>query len=272
VINVVCETLRWDCGQYFQLERSTATLYLAAAWGNPTDLVAEFMEKSRGAKFRIGAGLAGRVCESGEPLWILSESSNSRTWPLALAHEISSEGGLSGAFVFPVSVANETLGVLSFASRIVREPDDRLLRTVRSIGTQLGQFLRQRQAQDTLRQSELRFRRLTELTSDWIWEQDCDFRFTKIIGAGVTGTGCILGKTLWESPTVLLDDDDWVKHKSELAAHWSFCDFNYAVLLPDGRRHYYRISGEPLYDAVGIFSGFHGTGLDITQYKRDELA
>jgi PAS domain-containing protein len=88
----------------------------------------------------------------------------------------------------------------------------------------------------------------------------------------MAGTGDILGKALWELPMIVLNDDQWVKHKSELAAHWSFCDFEYAVALPDGQLGYYRISGEPIYDDAAIFIGFHGTGLDITQHKRAEIA
>jgi PAS domain-containing protein len=88
----------------------------------------------------------------------------------------------------------------------------------------------------------------------------------------MAGTGDILGKTLWELPTIVLSDDEWVKHKSELAAQWSFCDFEYAAVLPDGQFAYYCISGEPVYDTAGVFTGFHGTGLDISQRKRAEIA
>lgn len=268
VIRAVCETQHWDCGRYFRLDPASGVLYMDESWAVPAAGVEQFMEKSRHAVFRPGAGLAGRVCQSGQPLWILDGSNDTHASQTALAHET----GLDGAFVFPVIAEDKTIGVLAFASHVVREPDDRLLQAVRSIGDQLGQFLQRRQAEDTLRQSEARFRRLTELSSDWVWEQDSQFRFTKITGTGMTGIGDILGKTLWELPAVVVTDDEWVKHKSELAAQWSFCDFEYAVVLPDGQLGYYCISGEPLYDAAGAFTGFHGTGLDITRRKRAEKA
>jgi PAS domain S-box-containing protein len=270
VIRAVCETQNWDCGRYFRLDPAAGVLYLNLneSWGMPVAGVEQFLEKSRGAMFRPGAGLAGRVCQSGQPLWILNGSKDVRASQTALAHET----GMDGAFVFPVIAEGKTIGVLAFASRTVHEPDDRLLQAVLSIGHQLGQFLQRRQVEDTLRQSEARFRRLTELSSDWVWEQDRDFRFTKVVGSGMAGTGDILGKTLWELPTIVLSDDEWVKHKSELAAQWSFCDFEYAAVLPDGQNGYYRISGEPVYDEAGTFTGFHGTGLDITRRKRAEIA
>ena len=52
----------------------------------------------------------------------------------------------------------------------------------------------------------------------------------------------------------------------------AFSDFDYAVRLTDGQLGYYRISGEPVFDANGDFNGFHGTGIDITEPKRAELA
>jgi PAS domain-containing protein len=230
----------------------------------PTPAVERFMEKSRGAEFRPGAGLAGRVYQSGEPLWILSESQHARAAQTALAHEIG-DSDMHGAFVFPVIAGDKTIGVLAFASAIVREPDDRLLQAVRSIGHQLGQFLQRQQDDDSLRVSATRFRRLTELSSDWYWEQDNQFRFTKVVGTSIAPASEMLGKTLWELPSVIVGDDEWIKHKSELSAQWSFCDFECAAIRADGHRSHYRISGEPLYDKADKFVGFHGTGLDITR-------
>jgi PAS domain S-box-containing protein len=268
VIRAVCETQSWDCGRYFRLDPASGVLLLDESWGVPVAGVEQFMEKSRGAVFRPGAGLAGRVCQSGEPLWILNGSKDGRASRTALAHET----GMDGAFVFPITSKGKTLGVLAFASGTVREPDDRLLQAVRSIGDQVGQFLRRRQAEDALRQSEARFRSLTELSSDWVWEEDRDFRFTKVAGSGVPGAGQVLGQTLGEVTAVVLSDADWTTHQSELAAHWSFCDFEYAVVLPDGQLGYYSISGEPVYDEAGAFTGYRGTGIDITKRKRAETA
>ncbi|MHB8535630.1 MAG: PAS domain S-box protein [Sulfuricaulis sp.] len=267
VIRAVCETQRWDCGQYFRLDPAADKLSLDEFWGMPVAGIEQFMEKSRDVVFRPGAGLAGRVFLSGQPLWVLNGSKDARVSQTALAHEM----GLDGAFVFPVIAETGTIGVLAFAGRTVREPDDRLLQAVHRIGQQLGQFLQRRQTEEALRQSEARLRRLTELSSDWVWELDSHFRFTKITGTGMVGAGDIVGKTLWELPAIVLSDDEWVKYKSELAAQWSFCDFEYAAVLPNGQSRYYSISGEPVYDDAGAFTGFHGTGLDITRRKRAEI-
>jgi PAS domain-containing protein len=164
------------------------------------------------------------------------------------------------------------VGVLAFSSSKIREPDDRMLEVVHSIGSQLGRFLRRQQVVDALRRSELRYRALNDLTSDWYWEQDSHFRFTQVVGCSPVGTGDILGLTHWGLPNVVLPDGGWGDHLSHLAARWSFCDLEFAIVHPDGKRAYYSICGEPVYDDAHTFIGYCGTGVDITTRKRAELA
>lgn len=267
-IRTICEMQDWDCGQYYRLDSEMGQLCLVESWGKPLAVVEQFMQKSLGTTFRADSGLAGRVCQSGQPLWIDSGSKDTQIWHMALAHET----GMDGAFLLPVLPGNKPAGVLAFSGRSVREPAARFLQAARGIGQQIGKFLQRREAEESLRRSEARFRRLVELSSDWYWEQDSQFRFTKVAGAGMTGTGDILGKTLWELPRVVLGEDELMKHKLELDAQWSFRDLEYATILPNGQNGYYCISGEPIYDDTGAFMGFHGTALDITQRKRAELA
>lgn len=268
VIRAVCETQGWDCGRYFRLDRAAGVLYFDQSWGVPTAAVEQFLEKSRGLVVRPGAGLTGRVCQSGLPLWVSDGKRDAAVSPTALAPET----GEGGAFVFPVMADDRTIGVLAFSNRVVREPDDRTLQAVRSIGSQLGRFLQRQQALDTLRRNEARFRGLVGVSSDWYWEQDRDCRFIEWVGSGVAGAGEVLGKTYWELPNVVAGDISWAEHKSQLGAQWSFCDFEFAAVHPDGLPGYYCISGEPVYDEAGRLTGYRGIGLDITERKRAEIA
>jgi PAS domain S-box-containing protein len=268
VIRATCETQGWDCGRYFCLDQPAGVLRFTESWGVPTTVVQQFLEKSRGTVFRQGAGLAGRVCQSGQPLWIQGNARGAGVSPTALAPETSE----NGACVFPVKAEDKVIGVLAFSSSNIREPDDRMLQAVHSIGSQLGRFLQRQQAVDALRRSEMRFRVLNDLTSDWYWEQDSDFRYTQVVGCSAFGTADILGLTPWDLPNVVLADVGWAEHKSQLAARWSFSDFEFATVHPDGKHAYYSISGEPVYDEAGSFTGYCGTGLDITKRKRTEIA
>jgi PAS domain S-box-containing protein len=268
VIRAVCETQGWDCGRYFRLDPAAGVLRHEESWGVPTAAVEQFLEKSRDLVVRPGAGLKGRVYQTGQPLWIRGGAQDADLSQTALAPGTD----MDGAFAFPVMSEDQTIGVLAFSHHTVRAPDDRMLQTVHSIGSQLGRFLQRQQALDTLRRNEARFRKLTELSNDWYWEQDRDFRFTQSVGHGILGAGEVLGRTLWELPNIVTDDDEWVTHRSHLDARWSFCDLEFAAVRPDGQLSYYCINGEPTYDEAGTFTGYCGTGLNITDRKLAEIA
>ncbi len=193
VIRSLCETQEWDCGRYFRLDQAAGVLHFGESWGVPAAAVQQFLERSRGMVFRSDAGFAGRVCQSGQPFWILDDAREATASPTACPPET----GEGGAFVLPVTSDDRMVGVLAFSGRGIREPDDRMLQTVKSIGGELGRFLQRQQAVDDLRRSERRFRALNDLTSDWYWEQDSEFRFTRSPGTvpsaarrlSVSGTG-----------------------------------------------------------------------------------
>jgi PAS domain S-box-containing protein len=267
VIRAICEAQGWDCGRYFSMDQPAGVLRFVESWGIASQVVEQFLEKSRGMVFRPGAGLAGRVYQSSQPLWMLDSARGARASSMALAPETCG----NGACVFPVTTADEVMGVLAFSGGRIREPDDRMLHALRSIGSQLGRFLLRQQLANALRASEMRFRVLTELASDWHWEQDGDFRLTQLVGCSAFGTPDVLGLTHWDLPHVVVADGGWTEHRSQLAARWSFCDFEFAIAHPDGKRAYYSISGEPMYDEAGTFTGYCGTGVDITKRKRAEI-
>lgn len=146
VIRAVCEAQHWDCGRYFRMDPAAGELSLDAAWGMPGPAITHFIEQSRGVAIRPGAGLAGRVYEAGEPLWIADEGKDPRAAQAALAHEL----GMVGTLAFPIVAAAGTLGVLMFSSHSVVAPDERLLQVARAIGQQLGQFLQRREAEAAL--------------------------------------------------------------------------------------------------------------------------
>jgi PAS domain-containing protein len=264
----MCETQGWDCGRYFCLDQAAGVLRYAESWGVPTVDVQQFLEMSRDLVFRPGAGLAGRVYHSREPLWILRSTRGGEVASTALAPET----GENGACVIPITAGEQVIGVLAFSSGNVREPDDRMLQALHSIGSQLGQFLQRQVTLDALRRSEMRFRVLNDLTSDWYWEQDGAFRFTQIVGCSAFGTADTLGLALWDLPNVVLAGAGWDEHKSQLAARWSFCDFEFSIVQPGAKDAHYSICGEPVYDETGVFTGYCGTGVDITKRKRAEIA
>lgn len=127
-----------------------------------------------------------------------------------------------------------------------------------------------------LRASEARFRRLTELSSDWYWEQDKDGQFTMIYGPVYEMLGIRVNDTLGKTR----DDQGGRWNEAEramleanLAARRPFLDFVYSRTQADGSRQYLMVSGEPMFDPSGRFTGYRGIGKDVTEtmVANDEL-
>lgn len=136
------------------------------------------------------------------------------------------------------------------------------------IGTELKQALAR------ARDSAERFQGLTDLSTDWYWEQDENLRFTFVSAAaeGRAGFGgsASLGKTRFELPNIFESDEVRRLHEQDLRARRPFRDLVLKRLLPDGDFRFALISGEPLFDKSGRFLGYRGVGRDITARKRTE--
>jgi len=129
-------------------------------------------------------------------------------------------------------------------------------------------------SQAILQESESRFRGLTELSSDWYWEQDAQFRFTRFDGAlkaggEKTGAGSI-GKTRWENGSLNMTEADWAAHRAVLEAHQAFRELEIRDRDADGRVYWISTSGAPIFDSHGVFKGYRGIGRNITERKEAE--
>ncbi len=270
VIHAICETENWECGRYLRVDERAGVLRCVEAWGIQTEAIQRFLTSSRSVTYAPGAGLAGRVWQAGQPLWLADVGKDPRAAQISLIREI----GLHGAIFFPVMTEGKTIGVLAFNSREVREPEERLLQALRVIGSQIGQFVQRRQAEDVLRESEERFRSLTVLSSDMYWEQDDQFRFTTMSGTGSqrvnVKTFPAIGKKRWEQNYINMTADAWAEHIALLEAHKPFRDMELCRLDETGKKIWISISGEPVLDSSGTFTGYRGVGKDISERKLDE--
>ena len=124
--------------------------------------------------------------------------------------------------------------------------------------------------QAELRESEARFRSLSDLSSDWYWETDAQGRFVQLAGDlsanGITQAD-VLGRTRWELGALNMNEADWATHRAVLASKQPFRDLELQRRRPDGTLHWISVSGVPLLDGQGALRGYRGVGRDITERK-----
>jgi len=119
-----------------------------------------------------------------------------------------------------------------------------------------------------LRESEQRFRDFVESASDWFWETDHNLCYCYLSERYQEATGLApesrLGRRRGDYRLTGIEDGDWVTHMADLEARRPFRDFIFAYLDNSGARRVAKVSGRPVFDENGTFTGYRGVGCDIT--------
>jgi CheY-like chemotaxis protein len=132
----------------------------------------------------------------------------------------------------------------------------------------LEQAIKERTAQ--LVESEARFRSLTELASDWYWEQNETGHFTTVSGPVFEMIG--IGMTAFLGQATEDEISGWNEPERKalqalIAARQPFLDFAFSRTNAAGQQQNYRVSGEPMFDAACRFVGYRGIGVEVLSKK-----
>ena len=134
-----------------------------------------------------------------------------------------------------------------------------------------------RAMQQQLASSEAKFRDLTNMSSDWIWETDAQHQWSYFSGSAASVLGgwvkSLIGRRLWELPgsQFAFEQPDWQGQRTLMDSQAPFESFEYAVIDPEGNAHFVAISGRAVFDAGGTFIGYRGVGRNITREKQQRL-
>ena len=164
MLHAICESTGWEIGVIWNVDPQTHLLHCVDTWHLPDTAITNFEILTRERGVLPGEGLPGRVLADGQPLWVtdLRQADNlPRT-------EAAANEGFSSAFCFPLLFRGDVIGVLEFFSRERREPDAGQMKTMATIGVDIGQLIGSKRAEEALRESETRFRTFAETAADVI--------------------------------------------------------------------------------------------------------
>lgn len=170
-LEAIGRPLEWELGAVWELDVRDFRLRCVCTW-RAEEGAPEFEALSERIALGLGEGLPGQVVSSGGPIWMV-DAPEDANFPRA---EAARRSGLHAAFGFPLNSPRGVVGVMEFFSGELRQPDERVLQTMRVLGSQVGQFVARRQAEDEVRASESRLRAMLEAALDAVVSMGHDGR------------------------------------------------------------------------------------------------
>jgi len=155
LLQAIGESVGWELGQLWTVDRPANVLRCLAAWRLPSATDGGFEEASRSRTFSRGKGLPGRIWETRTSEWIadIATEANFARAPFA------ARAGLRSAFGLPIMVDHEVSGVMEFFSCNNHTPDQSLLGIMNIIGQQIGHFVERKRIEEERAQSHDREQR-----------------------------------------------------------------------------------------------------------------
>ncbi len=263
ILQTLAGSLGWDWGALWSLDPQTGALHCFDVWHRGEGGCTAFEAATRVLLLGSGQGPPGRVLAQKAPVW----SDDLQAEPGFARAEAAAVARFRAAFFFPIRSGNAVIGVIELASREVRKPDTDLLAVIGTLGSQIGQFMARRQAEEALRDSEALYHSLVETLPLAIFRKDVHGRFTFANKRFCDS----LGRPL----DAIRDRTDYDFYPAELAEKYRRDDrkvMDSAQVLeaieehcpPGGGNLYVQVLKAPVYDARGQLVGTQAIFWDVT--------
>src|SRR5262245_52448581 len=154
----------------YLLDRERDVLCFVEFWSRDLAEVHHFRHVTRKCLFKAGVGLPGRAWSTRQLVWI-ADIADDANFPRRSA---AARNGLRSGFAFPILVEGEVVGVVEFVSSDRREPCKEFIEMLTGLSGQLGQFVERKRAEESLRESERRFRQLADAMPQIVWASPSD--------------------------------------------------------------------------------------------------
>jgi formate hydrogenlyase transcriptional activator len=176
ILRSVCECLGWKLGELWLVQRQANIMTYENGWHSSSRGLEEFLRVTPRLTFSPGAGLQGRVWKTQRPQWIrnLLDDDN---FP---RRSLATRTGLRSACGFPILLGEEVLGAMVFIGQDVREPDQELLEMMTGVGSQIGQFIDRKRAEEALRASEQQLAQARASSLVMVTQSDLNGRWLQV--------------------------------------------------------------------------------------------
>ncbi|WP_417280539.1 ATP-binding protein [Celeribacter sp.] len=120
-------------------------------------------------------------------------------------------------------------------------------------------------------EAEARLQDVSDLSSEWFWEQDAEMRLTHVSEGFARTIGVDPAEYIGKHRSYFAESEHgdaetlWKLH-DKMQAHEPFRDIVYSYHFHPDQLSWIRISGKPLFDAEGAFTGYIGIAEDVTKF------
>ncbi|HTV60035.1 MAG TPA: ATP-binding protein [Verrucomicrobiae bacterium] len=275
LLPALCKYLECSYGQIWHCDAADSALENVRAFRVAPGILSKFEERVRPIRFVRGRGLPGQVWALGAPLLI----PNLMRAELFPGWEVAVQEGARSLLAFPIVIGVRVLGVMEFLSPDPVDADDELAKVVASIGSQMGQFMARKlaeQLQDRLTRERLL---ILDSASEGIFGVGLDLKITFMNRAAARMFDCPAAQAIDQ------DAHDLMRHARADGAEYSRDDGPILAVLKSGQEircdveFFRKRGGDRLaveYSSIPVVEGGAITGAvvcfsDITARKQMEV-
>lgn len=164
-LSKICEATSWAAGDAWLFNPQTNTLdYVCSYYDKDKTFLRKFEEESGKLSFSKGEGLPGYAWKTKNSVWINTLARE----PFFTRRNLALELGIKSGMAVPIPLNNEVIAVLCFYMLKEHNEDKRIVDMITAVAGQLGMLLKEKQTEESLKESELRFRSLVESSPEAI--------------------------------------------------------------------------------------------------------
>jgi two-component system, sensor histidine kinase and response regulator len=175
LLQALVVSLDWHVGLFWRVQEDRRAIVCTQDWAVDTTVVQEFMRRRRQEVYTAGADLPGHCWARGESLWVEDIARAS----MVTCGSVEATGMLHAACAFPIWLRANVYGVIELFSSEPQAEDWDLLRTLSTVGRQIGLFVERTEVEAALHENEARTSLIIDTALDAVMTVDHMGRITE---------------------------------------------------------------------------------------------
>ncbi len=144
ILRAIGESIGWDVVLLWSVDRSDRSVQCLNVWRGADRHLESNREIPIPGPLTLGQGPPGRVSSSGLAEWLVDVEKDESM----ASREREVVGGMRSGCAFPIMLAGDVFGAIECFSRERHLPDHELLEMLATVGSQIGQFIERKRAEE----------------------------------------------------------------------------------------------------------------------------